>query len=155
MRKFKFTLDPILKLRKSREDALKRELGLIVTEMGKLKEKIEKLNNNMKEGYHSQETLTQESELQASLLRFYPLYFQGIKADLDKTNRALADTEKKYQIKLAELAKAMGEVKVIDGLKDKKELEWKKEKEKKINEDLEELFLTTQFFKKINQGEKV
>jgi flagellar FliJ protein len=155
MKKFKFTLDPILKLRKAKEDKLKRELGLIVSEVTRLKDYVEELKNRLQQGYTSQESVAQEPDAKAGMLRFYPMFFEGIKADLKKTNDQIKIEEEKYKTKLNELARAMGDVKIMDGLKQDKFSDWKKKREKKINQDLEELFLTTKHFRKIKQGESI
>lgn len=129
MKKFKFKLDGLLKLREFKESQLKIELGHIIREIEETKRIIEKLNDDLDEGYEAHEKILYKNA-GGNLIKFFPEYFQAKREDIKNKENLLYSLNRKMEAKRKELALARGEVKVIENLKEKKAEEHKKEKEK-------------------------
>jgi flagellar FliJ protein len=140
MKKFKFKLDGLLKVREFNEKKIKIELGEILKEIGAANEQIAKMNKDIDETYKAQEELVATSA-DGRLLQFFPFYIQGRKEDIKNKENLLWSLQKKYENKVQELAMARGQVKVLENFKDKKKVEWTKEKDKKELETIEELLM--------------
>lgn len=140
MQKFKFKLDGLLKVREFKEKQLKIELGEILKEINSVEEKIAEANRAIAETYDAQEAFMRDPS-SGQMLQFFPLFIQGKKEDIKNKDNLLWSLRKKYDKKVAELATARGEVKVMENFKDKKKDEWSKEKNKKEQEAIEEILM--------------
>lgn len=137
-KKFSFKLEGLLKLRHFKEEQLKVELGQINTDIQNTKVRIAELEQHIAEAYDSQEkSLSGHSD--GRLARFFPYFIQAKKEDIKANENLLFSLERKYQAKLKEVSQAMGESKLIQNMKEKAKDTWKKEKEKKEQEDIEEI----------------
>lgn len=137
-KKFKFKLEGLLKIRKFKEEQLKVELGQINSEILAVKNRIKELNDHIREAYLSQEA-TLKSQTDGQLARFFPYFIQAKREDIKNQENLLYSLQKKYEKKLSEVSKAMGETKIIDGMKEDQKEDWKKKNEKKSQEEIEEV----------------
>jgi flagellar FliJ protein len=140
MKKFKFKLDGLLKLREFNEKKIKIELGEILKEINHIEELIAKMNRDIDETYKAQDELIRSSA-DGRMLQFFPYFIQGRKEDIKNKETLLWSLKKKYQAKVEELALARGQVKILENFKDKKQHEWKKERDKKEQESIEEILM--------------
>ncbi|MBC7427610.1 MAG: flagellar export protein FliJ [Bacteriovorax sp.] len=140
MQKFKFKLDGLLKVREFKEKKIKIELGEILREINGVEEKISAANTAISETYDAQEAFMKDPS-SGQMLQFFPLFIQGKKEDIKNKENLLWALRKKYDKKIAELALARGEVKVMENFKEKKHGEWVKEKNKKEQEAIEEILM--------------
>ena len=138
--KFKFKLDGLLKVREFKEKKIKIELGEILKEISTVEEQIAAANKAIDETYVAQEELMKDPAA-GQMIQFFPYFIQGKKEDIKNKENLLWSLKKKYDKKIAELAEARGEVKVLENFKDKKQVEWKKDKEKKEQEAIEEILM--------------
>ena len=140
MQKFKFKLDGLLKVREFKEKQLKIELGEILKEINAVEAKVAEANVAIAETYDAQEAFMRDPS-NGQMLQFFPLFIQGKKDDIKNKENLLWSLRKKYDKKVAELATARGEVKVMENFKEKKKDEWSKEKNKKEQEAIEEILM--------------
>jgi flagellar FliJ protein len=140
MQKFKFKLDGLLKVREFKEKQLKIELGEILKEITSVEDKIADANRAIAETYDAQEAFMRDPS-NGQMLQFFPHFIQGKKEDIKNKDTLLWSLKKKYDKKVAELATARGEVKVMENFKDKKKEEWSKERNKKEQEAIEEILM--------------
>jgi flagellar FliJ protein len=140
MQKFKFKLDAVLKMREFKEKKIKIELGELLKEIGDVEEKIALANKAIDETYAAQETFMQDPSA-GRMLQFFPYFIQGKKEDIKNKENLLWALKRKYDAKIKELAEARGEVKVMENFKDKKKMEWSKERTKKEQENIDELLM--------------
>ncbi len=138
--KFKFKLDGLLKVREFKEKKIKIELGEILKEISNVEDQIAAANKAIDETYVAQEELMKDPAA-GQMIQFFPYFIQGKKEDIKNKENLLWSLKKKYDKKIAELAEARGEVKVLENFKDKKQVEWKKDKEKKEQEAIEEILM--------------
>ncbi len=140
MQKFKFKLDGLLKVREFKEKKIKIELGEILREIGAVEEKIRLANIAITETYEAQEAFMSDPST-GQMLQFFPMFIQGKKEDIKNQDNLLWALKKKYDKKIVELAQARGEVKVMENFKEQKKTEWTKEKNKKEQEDIDEIIM--------------
>lgn len=140
MKKYKFKLAAVLKLREAKEKRIKTELGDIVSEIQRVKERIQEIDNDVEILYTSQEECV-STPSQGRMLRFYPEAVQGLKSDREGNENLLAALERRYQRKVEELKIAMGETKVMNKMKEKDFAAHKKVVQKKELETLEEIIM--------------
>lgn len=147
-KRFKFKLEGLMKIRKFKEEQLKVELGKINQEIMVVKNRIAELHTHIKDAYTSQEA-TLKSQADGQLARFFPYFIQAKREDIKNQENLLYSLEKKYQKKLQEVSKAMGETKIIDGMKEDQKDKWKKENEKKEQENIDEVLSMRRGFKSL------
>tara|TARA_R110000868_G_scaffold10025_3_gene49203 strand:- start:2732 stop:3178 length:447 start_codon:yes stop_codon:yes gene_type:complete len=140
MKKHKFKLAAVLKLREAKEKKVKSELGEIVQEIQRVKERLQEIDNDVDVLYSSQEQSVQ-TPAAGRMIRFYPEAVRGLKADKVATENLLSALERRYQRKVEELKVAMGETKVMNKLKEKDFAAHKKQVMKKELETLEEIIM--------------
>lgn len=137
MKRYQFKLDAVLKLRKLREENCRTELGMLNRELEAINARIE----------HEKEEITkyfqiQEASLKAGAAAGKLQTFPGIIAAKDKTIKLLEAGRKRQEEliveKKEELAILRGELKVMENLKEKDFLEWKKAYNKDMDQKVEE-----------------
>ncbi len=138
MPKFKFKLDGLLKLREFKEKQLKVELGNILKGIQDCKNKIESYSQHIGEAYAGQENILSDST-NGETIKFFPYFIEGKNHAIKQEEEKLAILQEQYEVKVQEMKIARGETKVIDKLKDKEKKEFKKTKNKKDFEKLEEM----------------
>ncbi len=139
-KKFKFKLDGLLKVREFKEKKIKIELGEILKEISLVESQIAEANVAIDETYKAQEDFMKDPSA-GQMIQFFPYFIQGKKQDIKNKDNLLWALRKKYDKKIAELAISRGEVKVLENFKDKKQVEWKKDKDKKEHEAIEEILM--------------
>ena len=140
MQKFKFKLDGLLKVREFKEKKIKIELGEILKEISAVEQKIAEANTAINDTYDAQETFMKDPSA-GQMIQFFPIFIQGKKEDIKNKENLLWSLKKKYDKKIAELAEARGEVKIMENFKEKKKGEWTKEKNKKEQEAIDEILM--------------
>jgi len=138
MQKFKFKLDALLKVREFKEKRVKIELGEILKQISAVEEKIKFANEAIDETYKAQEAFMSDPS-SGRMLQFFPYFIQGKKEDIKNQENLLWALKRKYDVKITELAQARGQVKIMENFKEKKKDEWTKIKNKKEQEDLDEI----------------
>ena len=146
--KFKFKLDALLKVREFKEQKIKIEMGQLLKEISAVEEKIALANKAISECYDAQDAILKDPT-SGSMLQFFPYFVRGKKEEIKNNENLLYALKKKYANKISELAVARGEVKVMENFKEKKKDEWKKHKDKKEFETIEELIQ----MRKVGAGE--
>jgi len=140
MKKFQFKLDSLLKVREFNEKKIKIELGEILKEINDTNDQIAKMNKDIDDSYKAQEDMMKEPSAGA-MLQFFPYYIEGRKADIKNKENLIWSLQKKYERKVEELAKARGQVKILENFKEKKKTEWVKERDKKEMQTIEEILM--------------
>lgn len=138
MKKYKYKLEALVKLKKFKEATLRSELGRINREIGNVQEELKKLESNIDMTYIDQESVL-ASEASGQLAQFYPYYIQGQREEIKNKENLLYSLRTKYKKKMEELSLAMNETKVVNKMKDKDFEEYKKIVRKKEEEKIEEL----------------
>jgi flagellar protein FliJ len=138
MKKYKFRLESVLKIRKFKEDKIKIEVGDILKKINETNNQIMAIESSINDAYMSQNELLAEPST-GTMAQFFPFYIEGRKRDREQKERQLDALHRAYEDKMTELAKARGEVKVLDKMKEKKKNAHNKEQEKKRQEDIDDI----------------
>lgn len=139
--KFKFKLDGLLKVREFNEKRIKVELGQILKEIAEVEDRIRKINKDIEETYDAQEKFI-ETPSMGRMIQFFPQFIQAKKDEIKVNENLLYSLKRKYEFKVQEMAKAKGEVKILENFKEKKKDEHKKAVDKKLLEMIEELTMS-------------
>jgi flagellar FliJ protein len=136
-KKYKFKLEAVLKMRKIREDQCKMEIGRIQVEIGKINAQIDEQNAGISEAYELQElSLKDGSTGQES--RFHPYFVSGKRSHIESLQVSLRELEERVAKMYRILTQFRADVKLIEKMKEKDQKKFKKARDKKINENLEE-----------------
>jgi len=137
MKGYKFKLEALLKIRKLKEEQCKMSIGKLQVQITQLKNEISVHQAGIETAYTNQ-----ESELKSGLngleARFHPYFVSGKRAHIKQLNDEINYLTKEVNQKFEELKHLRADVKVIDEMKDKDMLVYKKKVEKKMNEEIEE-----------------
>jgi flagellar protein FliJ len=137
-KKFKFKLDGLLKVRRFKEEQLKVELGVINQEILAVQNRIKNLKKEIDQSYIEQEKIL-ETPTHGQLAKFFPYYIDAKREDIKANENLLYSLNKRYEKKLQEVSRAMGDSKLISNMKDNERSRWKKELEKKEYSEIEEV----------------
>lgn len=140
MRREKFKLQGLLKLREFKEQKIKLELGQINTEMARLDDAIAKCNSDIEETYIAQEAFF-KTYTSGQNAQFFPMFIQSKRDEIKVLENQKYAVQRQYKEKVKELSIAKGEVKVIDNLKTDFETKQNKYIEKKRQEAIDELMM--------------
>jgi flagellar export protein FliJ len=136
MKKFLFTLEAPKKLRKFKEYEQKVELGHLVREKKELENKIIIDLESLSGLYEKQEG----SKITSLSLRFFSLNNEAIRKRIDNYKKEIEIIEVNIKRKIKDLVKAKNDVKIIDNIEKKQMTSFKKEYDRKINKELEDIY---------------
>lgn len=149
MKKFEFKLEAFLKLKKFNEHKAKIELGEVLKKIRERQDKITELENDIEIAYKSYDGfITHGSSVKN--LQLFPMVIESRKEHIGLLEEEIALLQEEYKIKVDNLNKKRGELKVIEKLKEKDFVEYKKEVIKDEMIKLDEIIQT-----RINRKEVV
>jgi len=140
MKKFKFKLESVLKLKSFKEEKTKAELGVIVSKIHRCREVMEKIKDDVNLAYREQEALLKKGA-SGQEIQFFAHFVKGKKEHMTFQQNVLKHLNEEYQMKINDLKIIKGEVKVVENLKEKKSTEFYKAEEKKFQASIDELTL--------------
>ena len=137
MKKYIFRLEPVLKIRKLKEENCRMELGRLIIHLNGIEEQIVHENKEINNYYEIQEDSLKEGMLGNKLQAFSMLIIAK------ERNLLNFEIEKKNQLELIvtkknELAHLRGELKVLENLKQKDFDSYKLAYNKDLNQKVEE-----------------
>jgi flagellar FliJ protein len=128
LKRFKFNLEKILRLRSWKENEAKTELGRAVSALNKLEndldnvaEQVQKTNMQLSDFLKSAETDTLNNTF-----NIYDRYSQYLESEKSRLLDAAAKAEAELEIKSEEWREAKAELKVMENLKENRFKEYKK-----------------------------
>lgn len=137
MKKYKFKLEALLKMRKLEEEQCKMRIGRLQTKKNELLAEVEKQNMGIDEAYRSQEATIQGGASGLDL-RFYPYYFQGKKAAKAKLNEQIEQLDDLLTEAYGMLKEFRAKAKVLEEMKEKDQKAHKKLANKQMHQKIEE-----------------
>jgi len=137
MKGFKFKLEAVLKMRKLKEEQCKMLIGRIQVRIRELQGYLAEHNRGIDQSYEAQEQAL-ESGLNGQELQFHPFFVSGKKAHIEIIENEILNLQRQAEEQYRELAQLRAQVKVIDEMKEKQKLKYKKSVEKKQFETIEE-----------------
>jgi flagellar FliJ protein len=151
MKKFIFKLEALLKLREFEEQKAIVELGRIVKSMQDLKNENSVLSEQIGECYRMQE-LEAKNKTTGRQMSFYPQFITAKRAHIKKNETLIIQFLKKYEAAKIVMQQRRADLKLVVKMKEKEFIEYKKENEKKMYQEIEDSYQRMRF-QKIKNGE--
>lgn len=137
MKKYKFKLEALLKMRKLEEEQCKMRIGRIQTKKSELLESIKRESEGIDEAYVSQEASIRQGASGLDL-RFYPYFMQGKRAATKKLEEQVSQLDELLAEAYTMLKELRGNTKVLEEMKDKDKKAHKKKTDKEMHQKIEE-----------------
>lgn len=137
MKRYTFRLEPVLKVRKLKEENCRMELGKLITEMVKIDNQLVHDRGEIDIFYAIQEE-NLKLGIRGGQLQAFPMMVSAKEANIQSLLRDKKILEQKITEKKQELALLRGELKVIENLKDKDYTDFRKAMNKEIDQKVEE-----------------
>ncbi|MEX0798626.1 MAG: flagellar FliJ family protein [Bacteriovoracaceae bacterium] len=138
MKKYKFKLEALLKMRKLREDESKMRIGRLQTKKLELEDSVRKQEGGIDQAYESQEATVAKGGATGLDLSFYPYFVQGKRAAIGKLQEEIAALDDLLARSYEELKGLRAKTKVLEEMKEKDKKARKKEMNKKSYQKIEE-----------------
>lgn len=137
MKKYKFKLEALLKMRKLKEEQCKMEIGRLQIMIRELEVEIAEQDKAIEQAYTMQEEGL-ENGMEGVEVRFHPYYVNAKRAHIKELQGKKDRFQQYIKIKYNELNQYRAAVKVIEKLKEKEQIKYKNYINKKISEQVEE-----------------
>lgn len=137
MKKFKFRLEAILKLKKMEEEKVKMDIGKIQFQINTREQQVAIEHQEIELAYS-----THQAELAKGLkgdeITFHPYFVEGKKKKIGILENEIKELNTKKEELLVKLGQARAQTKVYSEMKDKEKSKYRKEINKKQEENIEE-----------------
>lgn len=137
MKSYTFRLEPVLKVRKLKEENSRMELGKLVTELNKIDNQLAHDRGEIEHYYQIQEGAL-KTGMRGDQVQAFPMLVAGKNKNIELLLRDKKLKEEEIEIKRQELAILRGELKVVENLKEKDYTEFRKAMNKEIDQKVEE-----------------
>jgi flagellar export protein FliJ len=138
MKRYKFKLEALLKLRRFKEEQARVEIGMMRNELEKLKDRIVTQRGHIDIAADSQ-TKVLSCGTAARNVQFYPEFFEGKEIEIRNIKSNSIILQAAIQAKVEEWKILRGEVKVIEKLREKNFNVFRKTQNKEETKKLEEM----------------
>jgi flagellar FliJ protein len=137
MKKYLFKLDPVLKLRKLKEENCRMELGKLISFLSRIEDQIKHDTSEIQNYYKIQEASLQNG-VRGDQVQAFPMLIAAKEKNIELLHRDKKEQEGLIDLKKKELAILRGELKVLENLKEKDFDQYKKALNKEIDQKVEE-----------------
>lgn len=146
MKKFKFKLHGLLRLREFKEHQEKLALAQINQEIAKVKDRIKVANEEITVAYESANKLTEQG-ISGDMIRFYPMFINSKREFIKQQEYLIVNLQRQHEEQRQKLVKVQGDLKVIENMKEKQFDKFKKKQQKDIQEKIEDILMARQAIK--------
>lgn len=137
MKRYTFRLEPVLKVRKLKEENCRMELGRLITELSRIEGQLAHDRKEIDNYYKIQESALKNG-IRGDQVQAFPMLVAAKEQNIQLLMRDKKHQEKLIEDKKQELAIIRGELKVIENLKEKDYNEYRKALNKEIDQKVEE-----------------
>lgn len=137
MKKYQFRLEPVLKVRKFKEETCRMELGELLNELKRIDDQLAYDQEQIDNYYKIQEGAL-KTGMSAAQLQAFPMLVAGKSRNIELLQNAKTRQERLVEEKKKELAVVRGELKLIESMKEKDFAKYRKEISKEIDQKVEE-----------------
>jgi flagellar FliJ protein len=137
MLKYTFRLEPVLKIRKLKEENCRMELGQLFRELSKIEDQLRADKFDIDKFYQIQEGALKRG-MNGGQLQAFPMLIAAKNENINRLEKAKLRQEQMIAEKKMELAKLKGDLKVMENLKQKDYDEYRKAVNKQIDQKVEE-----------------
>lgn len=137
MKRYAFRLEPVLKLRKLKEETCRTELGGLISELTRIENQLQHDRGEI-ENYFKIQEASLKTGVRGDQIQAFPMLVAGKERNIQLLLRDKKIQEDKIEAKKQELAVLRGELKVIENLKEKDYTDYRKALNKEIDQKVEE-----------------
>lgn len=137
MKKYAFRLEPVLKVRKLKEENCRMELGQLIMQLTRIDDQLAHDKNEINTYYKIQEGGLQNG-ISGSQLQAFPMLIAAKQENISRLERERYKQEQRISDKKKELAQLKGDLKVMENLKEKDYDLYRKALNKEIDQKVEE-----------------
>jgi flagellar FliJ protein len=137
MKRYIFKLDPVLKVRKLKEENCRMELGKLISFLNRIEDQIKHDTSEIQNYYKIQEASLQNG-IRGDQVQAFPMLIAAKEKNIQLLHRDKKEQERLIDLKKKELATLRGELKVLENLKEKDFDQYKKALNKEIDQKVEE-----------------
>ncbi len=137
MKKYLFKLDPVLKMRKLKEENCRMELGKLISFLNQIEDQIKHDSSEIQNYYKIQEA-SLKNGVRGDQVQAFPMLIAAKEKNIELLLRDKKEQERLIDLKKKELATLRGELKVLENLKEKDFEQYKKALNKEIDQKVEE-----------------
>lgn len=138
MKKYEFRLEPVLKLRKLKEENCRMVLGQLLSDLSKIEDQLQHDKNEIDNYYKIQEGAMKSGGVRAGQLQAFPMLVAAKERNIELLLRDKKRQEDRIAQKKQELAQLKGDLKVMENLKEKNYDEYRKAFNKEVDQKVEE-----------------
>ena len=137
MKKYTFRLEPVLKVRKLKEENCRMELGQLLMHLNRIDDQLAHDQKEINKYYEIQEGALKNG-MRGGQLQAFPMLVAGKERNIELLKRDRIKQEQLIADKKQELATVRGELKVVENLKEKDYTEYRRLLNKEIDQKVEE-----------------
>jgi flagellar protein FliJ len=137
MKKYTFRLEPVLKIRKLKEENCRMELGQLIREMNRIEDQLIHERKEIGNYYEIQEA-SLKGGAKGSQIQAFPMLVSAKEKNIQLLLTAKKRQEELIDAKKQELAICRGELKVMEKLKEKDYDDYRKILNKDLDQKVEE-----------------
>lgn len=137
MKRYTFRLEPVLKVRRLKEENCRMELGQLITELTKIENQLAHDRREIDNYYKIQEN-SMKTGIRGDQVQAFPMLVAAKNRNIELLLRDKKKQEELIEAKKQVLATLKGELKVIENLKEKDYNEYRKAMNKEIDQKVEE-----------------
>jgi flagellar FliJ protein len=137
MKRYTFRLEPVLKVRRLKEENCRMELGQLITELSRIENQLVHDRREIDNYYKIQES-AMKNGIRGDQVQAFPMLVAAKERNIELLLRDKKKQEELIEAKKQELATLKGELKVIENLKEKDYNEYRKALNKEIDQKVEE-----------------
>ena len=145
--KYKFKSEGLLKLRKFKEHKKKVELGQVNRAILKTKQNIDQAREEIKRAYDRAQMAEEEGEVN-HFFYFYSDFIQGRQNYIQQQEDRLKDFEEELEKKTRNFVQLRSQVKLVEKWKEKDFLKFKREHQKKMENEIEDIIMAREAHEK-------
>jgi len=124
MKKFKFRMETILKLKKQQEDEKKRVVGMLVADINKQQQQAIELSGSLRQEGQKIKQQYLDNNVDLEEVASYQKYVTQVQRAIQQRIANVSEIQKKLNIAREEFLEKVKETKILEKLKEKKQSEY-------------------------------
>ncbi len=139
MKKFKFRLEPVLRMKKQAEDEKKRIVGELQSKINAQQQQALEINRTILQQGAELKKMFQQGKIDTGWITYYQGFVTDMRQEIARKIQSVAETQKELHLARNALAMAAKETKTLEKLKDKQYQKYKEHLEKLEKKEQDEI----------------
>ncbi len=137
IKRYQFRLEPVLKLRKLKEENCRMQLGQLIIQLHKIEDQLRHDKTEIETYFKIQEG-SLKNGVKGNQLQAFPMLVEAKEKNIQLLLRDKSSQERLIEAKKQELADLRGELKIIENLREKDYSDFRKTINKEMDQKVEE-----------------